>query len=72
MKQYTSKVVICSDYAYSHGIRDIDNRVIPSIREIGPLLRNFVLPKKLRFLADFIPSFVKIPKFIFNMAGGKF
>jgi hypothetical protein len=69
--KYTSKIVIGADYARSHGIVDIDGRSIPSHREfktIGP----FILPKSLRFLAKYAPSFVRVPNSLLAMANSKY
>jgi dehydrogenase/reductase SDR family protein 1 len=72
ISKYSSKVVISAEYANAYGIRDIDNRVIHSIREVGPILENFILPQPLKFLGRVIPGFVKIPQFILDIMNSKF
>jgi len=68
---YTSKVVVSAEYAYSHGIKDIDNRVIPGLRDVKTILA-MVLPKKLGFLAEFVPQFIRIPRFLIDISESKF
>jgi hypothetical protein len=68
----TARVVIGAEYGQSHGIRDIDNRVIYSHRQVKALLSMFVLPDNLKFITNFIPSFVKIPQFVIDIATSKF
>ena len=67
----SSKVVIGADYAYEKGIKDIDNRIITSIRQVKGILE-MVLPPKLQFLANFVPGFIKIPKFMLALLNSKF
>ena len=71
LKSYTSKVVIASDYAHAHGIKDVDNRVIPSFRQLN-VLAVMGLPENFKFLANYIPDFVKIPQFVLDIANSKF
>lgn len=72
LKRYTSKVVIGADYAQAHGIKDIDNREILSIRQFKTLLRAYVLPENMKFLADWVPGFLKIPQFVLDIVNSKF
>ena len=67
----TSKVIIAEDYAQSYGIRDIDNRIVPSFRQINSGLK-LALPKPLKLLALLIPNFVKIPIFAFELFTSRF
>ena len=69
--KYTSKVVVSAEYAYSHGIKDIDNRVIPGLRDVKTILA-MVLPKKLGFLAEFVPQCIRIPRFLIDISESKF
>lgn len=69
--KYTSKVVIAAEYAAAHKIKDIDNRTIPSHRQINSAMK-LVLPGPLKFTANFVPDFVKLPQFAFDLMGGKF
>jgi hypothetical protein len=69
---YSSKVVIGAEYGQKFGIKDIDNRVIASFRQINILLENFVLPRNLRFLANFVPNCIRIPQFVLDIANSKF
>lgn len=68
--KYTSRVVLCSDYAQAHGIKDIDQRVIPSMRQLK-LIAEKSLPANLRFISGFIPGFLKIPNFMITLFSSK-
>lgn len=65
------KVVIGAEYAQQHGIRDIDNRVILSFRQVKAICAYF-LPEKFRFVAKFVPGFLKIPQFLLDIMNSKF
>ncbi len=67
----TSKVVIAEDYAQKKGIRDIDNRVIPSFRQVNAGLK-LVLPKPLEIFTYLVPNFVKIPLILIELFNSKF
>lgn len=69
--KYTSKVVVCSDYAQANGITDIDGRVILGLRQFKNLAL-MVLPKQIQFISHFIPGFLKVPQFVMDIAGSKF
>lgn len=71
LMKYTSKVVNAADYAKCHGIRDIDDRVIPSYRQINSAMK-LILPKQLHFVSKFVPDFVKVPQFVMDLASSKF
>ena len=71
LMSYTSKVVIAADYAQAKGIKDIDNRVIASHRQINSAMK-LVLPKQLHFAAKLVPNFVKLPQFAFDIMSSKF
>lgn len=71
MIKYTSKVVIGADYAYQFGIKDIDGRTIGSLRQIKYLMQNY-LPNSVKFVANFVPGFVKIPQFVIDIFTSKF
>ena len=70
--KYTAKVIVAADYAQQKSIKDIDGRVIPSYRQLNSLLASFILPGNLKFLANFIPNFVKIPQFVLDIMNSKF
>lgn len=72
LKKYSSKVIVSSEYAYSHGIRDVDNSLVPCFRQIGFMLTKYVLPENLKFVANFIPGWLKIPQFVLDIASSKF
>lgn len=72
LKSYTSRVVLCADYAQAHGIVDVDKRVIPSIRQLNTILTRFLLPESLHFVANLIPNFVKVPYFVMTLANSKY
>lgn len=67
---YNSKIVIAADYAHSKGIRDIDNRIIPSHRQITSLA-SMTFPQ-LSFLNNIVPKFVKVPQAIIDVATSRF
>ena len=62
--KYTSSVVIGAEYAQAHGIRDIDDREILSFRQLNYILGYYVLPDNLKFIANWLPNFLKIPLFL--------
>lgn len=68
--KYTGKIVIGSDYALAQGIKDIDDRVIPSHRSFQNLAP-FMLPKNLKFLADIVPKSAKVPQACLDIANSK-
>jgi dehydrogenase/reductase SDR family protein 1 len=67
----TSKIIIAEDYAQKYNLKDIDNRVIPSLRQINAALE-VTLPKPLKFLAYLVPNFVKIPIFMIELFTSRF
>lgn len=67
----TGKVIIGAEYAQSHNIRDIDNRMILSYRQVKFLASKY-LPDNFKFIANFIPTFVKIPQFVLDIVNSKF
>lgn len=69
--KFSSKIVIGSDYGQKYGIRDVDNRVIPSQREFKNMAP-FILPKNLRFLAKYVPSSIKVPYSFIDIANSKY
>jgi dehydrogenase/reductase SDR family protein 1 len=69
--KYTSKVVIAEDYAHSKGLRDIDGRVIDSFRQVNYWLHR-ILPDSLKFIANLVPNFIKIPTFVISIMTSKF
>lgn len=67
---YSGKIVPGSDYALTHGIKDIDGRVIPSHRSFKNIAP-FILPKSLNFLADIVPESAKVPQACIDIANSK-
>lgn len=67
----TGKVIIGAEYAQSHNIHDIDNRMILSYRQVKFLASKY-LPDNFKFIANFIPTFVKIPQFVLDIVNSKF
>jgi hypothetical protein len=65
---YTCKVIFTAEYAQKHGIKDIDQRVIPSFRQVNGIAKLF-LPE---FVANLIPDFVRIPMFVIALSSSKF
>lgn len=72
LADYTAKVLIAAEYAADHGIKDIDNREIMVMRRINTILHNYVLPDSLKFLANFVPNFLKVPQFLLDIQLSKF
>jgi hypothetical protein len=68
---YSSKILIAAEYAQAKCIRDIDGRIVPSHRQINSAIK-LVLPKQLHFFSNFIPNFVKVPQFAFDLMSSKF
>ena len=68
---YTSKVIVAAEYAQAKGIKDIDGRVVPSHRQINNAIK-LIFPKPLHFVSNFIPNFVKVPQFAFDLMSSKF
>jgi dehydrogenase/reductase SDR family member 1 len=71
LMSYSSKILIAAEYAQAKSIRDIDGRVVPSHRQINSAMK-LVLPKQLHFVSNFIPNFVKVPQFAFDLMSSKF
>lgn len=71
IKKYNSKVVSGAEYAQLHGIKDIDNRVILSIRQFKGIA-DALLPDQYKWLAKLIPGFLKVPQFVIDIATSKF
>ncbi len=67
----TSKIIIAEDYAQKYNLKDIDNRIIPSFRQINAGLE-MALPKPLKILAYLVPNFVKIPMFMIELFTSRF
>jgi hypothetical protein len=69
--KYTSKILIGAEYGAKYDIKDIDNRVIPSHRELKTM-GSFFLPKSLMFLTKTKPfSSFKVPQSILDVANSK-
>jgi len=69
--KYTSKILIAAEYAAANKIKDIDERTIPSFRQVNAAMK-MVLPKPLHFVSNLVPDFVKVPQFAFDLMGSKF
>ena len=69
--KYSCKVVTGADYAQKYDIIDIDGRKISSHRELSSL-GGQMLPKPIRQLAKYVPSSVKIPQFVIDIATSKY
>jgi dehydrogenase/reductase SDR family protein 1 len=61
MKSVNAKISWTCDLGKEFGLKDVDGRVIPSYIQMNIILRMAGWSK----LAKFIPSFVKLPKFLF-------
>ena len=71
LMKHTAKVVNAAEYAQSHKIRDIDNRVIPNYRQVNSAMK-LLLPKNLHILVKIVPDFIKVPQFIMDLQTSKF
>jgi len=71
LMSYTSSIVVVADYAQAHSIRDIDDRVIASYRQLN-YYASLLLPERFQYLANYIPGFVKIPNFLLSSLNAKF
>ena len=69
--KYTSKVLVGAEYAQQHGILDIDNRVISSMRSLK-FVASTLLPQSIQFTISLIPNWLKLPQFILDIANSKF
>jgi hypothetical protein len=69
--KYTSKTILSADYAQANGIKDIDGRVVTSVRQIK-FFAAYYLPAKYQFIYNFIPGFLKIPQFVLDIVSSKF
>jgi len=69
LMKYNAKVVIAADYAQGKGIKDIDNKTVPSHRQVNALV-SMVFPQ-MGFVAKVIPDFVKIPQVFMDLAARK-
>jgi hypothetical protein len=69
--KYSSKILIGAEYGSKNDIRDNDNRLIPSHRELKTI-GAFILPKSLMFLSKTKPfSSFKVPQSILDVANSK-
>lgn len=71
LPKYSSKVVIAADYARAHGIKDIDGRQILSFKQFKSGLL-MVLPDNFKWIAKFVPGFITIPQFVFDILYSKY
>ena len=65
------RVVIGADYAQQHHILDIDNRMILSIRQVKTIA-DYFLPESMKFVAQYIPGFLRVPQWVFDVVNSKF
>lgn len=71
LMSYTSQTVIVADYAQCHGIRDIDNRQIASVRQLW-FLAQMALPQRFQYMTKVIPGFIKVPQFMLTAFSDRF
>jgi len=67
---YNSQCMLVADYANAHGIVDVDNRQIMSVRQLA-FFTQMMLPERMQFINRFIPGFIKIPSFVLDMMNMK-
>jgi len=69
LMKYTGKIIITGDYASTYGIVDVDGQYPNSMRSLS----NFIqfIPS-LKWLSSWIPSFIKIPHWLFHQMSNKF
>ena len=70
LMKYTSKIINAADYGQANNIKDIDNKVVPSPRQLSSLV-TMAFPK-LSFVSKIVPRFVKVPQFVMDIATSKF
>jgi len=71
LMSYNSQTVLVADYAQCHGIRDVDNRQIASVRQLW-FLAQMMLPNQLQYMANLIPGFIKVPQFMLSAFNDRF
>ena len=71
IRKLAGRVIIGADYAHQHNIRDIDNRVILSIRQVKAIC-DYFLPDSLKFVSQYIPGFLRIPQWMIDLVNSKF
>jgi len=72
--QRSGKILLTCDLADEYGLIDVDGRVPSNIRSVKAIVNTpwVGAPTLLKVLAWFIPSFVKIPKWLLHLASNKF
>jgi len=70
----SGKILLTCDLADDFGLVDIDGRVPSNIRSLKAIIDTpwIGAPKILKMIAWFIPSFIKIPKWMLHLASNKF
>ena len=68
------KILLTCDLADEYGLRDIDGRQPANIRSLKGILNTpwMEFPGIIRALSWFIPSFIKIPRWMLHLASNKF
>ncbi|CAF0923213.1 unnamed protein product [Adineta ricciae] len=66
---YSGKIVLTADYGDAHSIVDSDGQPAVNIRSFSFLVRQ---APALRWLAGWIPGFLKLPYWLFHQGGNKF
>lgn len=65
----TGKIQMTPDLGYEYGFKDINGMEPLNFRQVNCLLK---LSTKTRWLSNFVPNFICIPKWVMAMAGNKF
>jgi len=70
----SGKILLTCDLADEYGLRDVDGRQPANIRSLKGILNTpwMKIPGILKALSWFIPSFIKIPKWLLHLASNKF
>ncbi|CAC5419129.1 DHRS1 [Mytilus coruscus] len=64
----SGKILITADLGYEYGFKDIDGKDPSNIRQVNELLK---MNPKTKWIANFVPNFVYIPKWMLALAGNK-
>jgi len=70
LMQYTGKIILTGDYGQTNGIVDTDGQYVANPRQISFLIANQM--PAIGWLANYIPSFVKLPFWMLHLLSNKF
>ncbi|XP_052061486.1 dehydrogenase/reductase SDR family member 1-like isoform X2 [Mytilus californianus] len=64
----SGKILMTADLGYEYGFKDIDGKDPFNMRQVNELLK---MNPKTKWIANFVPNFVYIPKWMLALAGNK-